>query len=124
MHTIFLSGTEPFAISVCITFGLAFANLCLMAFHKDASACKYTTSTRPSEMSQILRFAGFGKVKAMIIVTNWFGFFGLSGYAIQALSQNISGNLLPLVVAVPLAMIIAFLLLGGFVALLIFSVQE
>lgn len=133
MHTIFFPGAEPFAISLCIAVGLALINLFLMAFHGDVSARVEAVYEPKAVLSnsywhglarRVLRFVGFGKVKVSVVVTNWFGVFGFTGYALQSVSQKVADNMLPLALAVPLAMPIALVFTGAFSAMIINSTQE
>jgi hypothetical protein len=133
MHTIFFPGAEPFAISLCIAVGLALINLFLMAFHGDVSARVDAVHESKAVLSnsywrglvrRVLRLAGFGKVKVSVVVTNWFVFLGFTGYALQSLSQKVTDNMLPLALAVPLAVPIALLFTGAFSAMIINASQE
>lgn len=133
MSTMYYPGVEPFAISLCITIGLVIINLILTAFTGNDNALISTVSEPEALTSNsywhgtvrwVLRFAGFEKVRATVVVTSWFLFFGFTGYGLQDLSQKVTDDMLPLALAVPLAMPIALLFTRAYSAMLIYMSYE
>ena len=77
-----------------------------------------TADAPQSTLTKLLGWINFGKVPLLIIMVCFLTAFGVVGYLLQYLSQSLSTILLPQIIAVPIAFVIAMPFVRLFTSLL------
>lgn len=127
MNFLLLSGNLPFTISVLVLAGLVLVEIVMLLIGThffglldDLLPDMHFDADHGNEfgIGKAMYFVGFGKVPFLMVLMSFLAMFGISGYAIQSLSHNLTSGFLPLSLAVPAAIVIALLLTSRICAVL------